>query len=133
MRKTITPLARYAAPADDRWLNLDDLADVQVSSEDPAHPIEGALLEGQATGWRAAMPGEQTIRLGFSTAQPIRRIHLRFAETGGARTQEYVLRWSSDGGTTFRDIVRQQWNFSPDGSTSQIEDHHVELPALGNR
>jgi hypothetical protein len=44
--------------------------------------------------------------------------------------QEYVLRWSPDGGKTFRDIVRQQWNFSPQGATSQTEDHHVELPAV---
>ena len=43
------------------------------------------------------------------------------------RTQEYALRWSSDGGQSFREIVRQQWNFSPQGSTSESEDHRVEL------
>ncbi|HOE43494.1 MAG TPA: hypothetical protein PLB25_17965, partial [Rhodoferax sp.] len=34
------------------------------------------------------------------------------------------------GGTTYREIVRQQWNFSPDGASSEIEDHRCELPAV---
>ncbi|MCM8621412.1 MAG: carbohydrate-binding protein, partial [Candidatus Accumulibacter sp.] len=38
-----------------------------------------------------------------------------------------LLRWSADG-QTFHEIVRQQWNFSPQGSTSQTEDHQVDLP-----
>jgi nuclear transport factor 2 (NTF2) superfamily protein len=46
------------------------------------------------------------------------------------RTQEYVLRWSPDSGQSFREIARQQWNFSPQGATSETEDHHVELPAV---
>jgi hypothetical protein len=40
------------------------------------------------------------------------------------------LRWSADGGQSFRDIVRQSWNFSPHGATGETEDHHVELPAV---
>lgn len=55
---------------------------------------------------------------------------MNFVEPGAERTQEYVLRWSSDRGQSFREIVRQQWNFSPQGATSEIEDHHVELPAV---
>jgi hypothetical protein len=51
-------------------------------------------------------------------------------ELGTARTQEYVLRWSADGGRSFREIVRQQWNFSPQGTTRETEDHHIELPAV---
>jgi len=37
-----------------------------------------------------------------------------------------VLRWSPDG-DTFDDIVRQQWNFSPQGATSEVEDVRVDL------
>jgi hypothetical protein len=51
-------------------------------------------------------------------------------ETRTERTQEYVLRWSPDGGQSYREIVRQQWNFSPEGTTSETEDHHVDLPAV---
>ncbi|MGB5568753.1 MAG: carbohydrate-binding protein, partial [Sedimenticolaceae bacterium] len=43
---------------------------------------------------------------------------------------EYVLRWSPDSGKSFHEIVRQQWNFDPQGATTEIEDHHVDLPAV---
>jgi len=46
------------------------------------------------------------------------------------RTQEFVLRWSSDGGRSFREIVRQQWNFSPPDSIREAEDYAVELSAV---
>jgi hypothetical protein len=115
---------------DERWLNLDGLAEVEISSEDADHPIESALLPGQATGWRAGGPGQQTIRLLFSAPQALRRIRLDFEESGAERTQEYVLRWSPDGGQSFREIVRQQWNFSPHGTTRELEDLRVELPAV---
>ena len=52
-----------------------------------------------------------------------------FLETDVERTQEYVLRWSPDGGQSFRDIVRQQWNFGPD-ATSETEDHRVDLTGV---
>ena len=112
------------------WLNLESLAEVEITSEDPAHPIESALLPGGASGWRAAVPGKQTIRLLFTHPQRIRRIRLNFVEALTERTQEYVLRWLPDGGQSFREIVRQQWNFNPQGATSEMEDHHVELAAV---
>jgi hypothetical protein len=67
------------------------------------------------------------IKLIFKQAQNIHRIHLTFLECNVVRTQEYVLRWSRDNGQKFSEIVRQQWNFSPDGSTKQSEDHTLEL------
>jgi hypothetical protein len=128
MRKRILDSTQKQAVSDDpNWLNLDSLADVEVTSEDPEHPIEAALLPNRASGWRAGGLGDQTIRLFFSSPQRVRRIRLSFVESEAERTQEYVLRWSQDGGKTFRDIVRQQWNFSPQGSTSEMEDHHVDL------
>ena len=131
MRKRIvTPSEQRAAPADQAWLNLEALADVEITSEDAEHPIEDALLPGGGPGWRAAGPGRQTVRILFSSPQRLRRIWLHFEEAGVNRTQEYVLRWSADGGQSFREIVRQQWNFSPQGATSQTEDHHVDLPAV---
>jgi hypothetical protein len=131
MRKRILDLAqKHAASDDPNWLNLDNLADVEITSEDPAHPIECALLPNRTSGWRAGGLGEQTIRLLFSSPQRIRRIRLNFVESETERTQEYALRWSQDGGKTFQDIVRQQWNFNPQGSTSETEDHHVDLPGV---
>lgn len=131
MRKRImTLLQPENAFPDQEWLNLETLAEVEITSEDTAHPIESALLPNLTSGWRAAGPGTQTIRLIFAYPQRLRRIWLNFVETQSERTQEYILRWSSDGGQTFQEIVRQQWNFSPCGATSETEDHHVELPAV---
>jgi len=131
MRKRITnPAQQDTAPRDQDWLNVEDLAEVEITSEDAAHPIESALLPGGTSGWRAAGPGTQTIRLLFNRPQRLERIWLSFEEARVERTQEYVLRWSADGGQSFRDIVRQQWNFSPQGATSQAQDHRVDLPAV---
>jgi hypothetical protein len=30
----------------------------------------------------------------------------------------------------FREIVRQQWSFSPHGSTSEVEDYRVDLDSV---
>ena len=112
------------------WLKLDELAEVEISSEDAWHPIESALLAGTGSGWRAAVPGQQTIRLLFAQPQQLRRIRVRFVETAMQRTQEYLLRWSGDAGQSFREIARQQWNFSPEGSVTQTEEHRVDLSGV---
>jgi hypothetical protein len=115
---------------EEAWLDIERLAEVEISSEHAAHPIESALLPGRSGGWRAAEPGKQTIRLLFTPPQDLHRIRLEFLESSTRRTQEYVLRWSHDGGQSFREIVRQQWNFSPDGATCETEDYRVALPGL---
>ncbi|MGJ0486586.1 MAG: carbohydrate-binding protein [Methylomicrobium sp.] len=112
------------------WLNLEELADVEVTSESNEHPIEAALLPVNGRGWRAGKPGTQTIRLLFKKPQDLHRIHLIFLESAIKRTQEYVLRWSGDQGQTWSEIVRQQWNFSPDGSTRETEDHILALSGV---
>jgi len=112
------------------WLHAEGFAEVEVTSEALAYPVEGALLPEPSAGWRAACPGPQTIRLHFQPPQHLTRIWLSFFEAEMERTQEYTLRWSPDYGESFHEIVRQQWNFSPRGATCEIEDHYVELPAV---
>ena len=129
MRKRILGPVQEGDCLEPQWLNIEGLVEVEITSEDAAHPIESALLPGGTSGWRAAEPGQQTIRLLFKQPQPLRRIWMNFVEPQTQRTQEYVLRWSSDNGLSFREIVRQQWNFSPPSTTNEIEDHRVELPA----
>ena len=129
-KRIINPVQHETASLDQDWLDIEGLAEVEITSEDAAHPIESALLPGLASGWRAASPGKQTIRLLFANPQRLRRIWLNFVEPRTERTQEYVLRWSPDGGQSYREIIRQQWNFSPQGATSETEDLHVELPAV---
>lgn len=131
MRKQIISDLLYEnKPLHPDWLNLEGLADVEVTSEDPGYPIEAALLPGMDQGWRAAGPGKQTIRLLFKQPQQIQRIQLNFLESAVRRTQEFVLRWSPDNGRSFREIVRQQWNFSPEGLVSEVEDHLVDLSGV---
>ena len=131
MRKQIlAQVQKDTVSPDHDWLNVEGLAEVEITSEDAAHPNESALLPGRDSGWRAGEPGKQTIRLLFNHPQRLRRIWMNFLEPGTERTQEYVLRWSPDNGQSFREIVRQQWNFSPHGTTSETEDHHVDLPAV---
>jgi hypothetical protein len=100
---------------------------VELTSEDPAHPIEAAFSPGGDAGWRASEPGSQSIRLLFHQPQPLTRIRLRFVEPTAERTQEFSLRWSPDGGRSFRVLVRQQYTFSPGGATSEIEEFEVDL------
>jgi len=128
MRKRLfTPTPQGIRPHDEGWLDLDRAASVEVTSEEKDYRIDSALVSGETQGWRAASPGTQTIRLLFDQPQRLRRIALVFEETETERTQEFVLRWSPDGGRSFREIVRQQWNFSPPKTTREIEEYHVEL------
>ena len=129
-KRIIEPSHQGVAHPNDEWLDLEALAEVEITSEDPAHPIESALLPGQSSGWRAANTGPQTVRLLFAAPRPLRRILLQFEEPDTTRTQEYVLRWSADGGKSFSEIVRQQWNFSPDGATTETADYRVDLDAV---
>jgi len=107
------------------WLPVQNLARVEVSSEDPAHPIEHALMPRHEHGWRAAEPGRQVIRLLFDSPQTIQRIYLHFVEEEVGRSQEFVLRGAERAEGRAQEIVRQQWNFSPGGSTHEIEDYRL--------
>ena len=128
MRKRVINQGTEGSPnADKDWLDLEGLAQAEVPSENAAHPIESALIPRTGPGWRAAKPGKQTIRLLFDKPQKIRTIRLVFQEDELERTQEFVLRWSSDGGQSYRDIARQQYNFSPSGSNHELEDYTVDL------
>jgi hypothetical protein len=126
-KRLITPGPQAGTLHDEGWLDLDREAVVEVTSEEKEYPVEAALVAGETRGWRAADSGAQTIRLIFDQPQRLKRIGLVFEETETERTQELVLRWSRDGGRSFREIVRQQWNFSPPNATSEVEDYRVEI------
>ncbi len=127
LKRIIGQEPRNVSPSNDQWLPIDALAQVEVSSEDDAHPIESALIPGAELGWRAGGPGQQTIRLLFDEPQRIKRLHLEFHEDQWERTQQFVLRWSSDRGQSYREIVRQQYNFGPPATTSECEDYTVDI------
>lgn len=131
MRKRIIDQhSQDTSPVSQDWLDLEHLAQVEFTSEKAAHPVESALIPGTGSGWRAAQAGEQMIRLLFDQPQRIRRIHLLFYEDQQERTQEFVLRWLPDGGQPYREIVRQQYTFSPPGTTREYEDYSVDLEGV---
>jgi hypothetical protein len=126
-KRLITPTPETVWPRGQGWLDLARTAVVEVTSEEPDYPVESALVFGEMRGWRAAMPGTQTIRLVFDQPQRLKHIALVFEDNEATRTQEFVLRWSPDNGSSFREIVRQQWNFSPHGSKHEVEEYQVQL------
>jgi len=129
-KKIINPVSQDISPSSQSWLDLERLTEVEITSENAAYPIESALIPGRGPGWRAAQPGQQTIRIIFGYPLSLRRIRLRFNEEEQARTQEFDLRWLPEGQEYSRDIVRQQYTFSPPETTQEVEDYRVELKGV---
>ena len=128
MRKQLVGQDAQAARKvpDENWLDLNELAHVDLTSEDDAHPIENALTGNSADGWRASKVGPQTIRIHFDKPQAVRLVHLRFVEKEQERAQEFLLSYVRNDERK-SEIVRQQWSFSPNGSSEQVEDYIVNL------
>jgi hypothetical protein len=128
MRKTIVhPVSKETSRSSESWLDLERLAQVEVTSEEAAHPVESALILGQGPGWRAAQPGEQRLRIIFDQPLSLGRIHLRFDERERARTQEFELHWLPSGDEHSQDILRQQYTFSPPETIEEVENYRVNL------
>jgi hypothetical protein len=129
MRKRIVEHGTQGTPSGEQreWLDLEPLIQIEVTSEDPAHPIQSALVHAGTQGWRADGPGEQTIRLLFDEPAQLRGVRLVFSDELQNRTQEFVLRWSADGGHMYQEIVRQQYTFRPPGTVREIEEYAVDL------
>jgi hypothetical protein len=128
MRKqTINSGSEAVSRSGDGWLDLERLAQVEITSESAEHSIESALIPDRGPGWRAAQPGKQLIRLIFDHPVSLGRILLKFDEKEQRRTQEFVLRWLPEGQQSPREIVRQQYAFSPPGTNQESEDYRVNL------
>jgi hypothetical protein len=128
MRKqTINAGSEPVSRSVNEWLDLERLAQVEITSESAERPIEAALIADRGAGWQAAQPGKQTIRLIFDQPLSVGRILLRFDEADQVRTQEFVLRWLPEGQQSPREIVRQQYTFSPPNTKQEIEEYRVKL------
>jgi len=129
-KRIITQGTQGIIPPEEDWMDLENSAQAELTSEDASHPIESALTPGWGSGWRASEPGQQTVRLLFDKPLRVKHVHIVFHEDKQQRTQEFLLRWSSDGGRSSREIVRQQYNFSPPDNIREIEDYEVDLVGL---
>jgi hypothetical protein len=63
------------------WFDLEEMAKVEVTSENPSFPVESALVSGKGPGWRAAQRSKQTLRIMFDKPTRLRWIRLEFSET----------------------------------------------------
>ena len=131
MRKRIVGQESLEVPSQNQnWLDLETVAQVELSSEDRDHPIESALLPKREGSWRASDSGQQFIRLFFDEPLDIERIHLEFLENTHSRTQEFVIICTAGRSRNALEIVRQQYCFNPLTTTSEIEDYRVELRGI---
>jgi hypothetical protein len=126
-KRLITPTSETIRARGEGWLDVERTAVVEVTSEDKNFPVELAFTSADTRGWRAEAPGNQTIRLIFDQPQRVKCIFLVFEENETGRAQEFVLRWSPNGESSLKEIVRQQWNFSPPDSTREVEEYRVDL------
>jgi hypothetical protein len=106
-------------------------ATIAYSSEDPAHPVE-YLLDGHsgpgATRWISARPDTiERIIIEFDQPQAISRLVYEVEETMRERTQEVRVEVSEDSGQSYRQILVQEYNFSPGGATYQCEEQRFNL------
>lgn len=112
----------------EREIPVLSVATVLVRSEAEGHPIAHVFDETRGPGasqWIAAEPGDQKLIIAFHEPQTIRQVTMEIEEREVSRTQEVQLSVSSDGGKTYQELVRQEFNFSPDGATWECEDWAV--------
>jgi len=122
------------SPAQTNEIDIAATATIGYSSEDPAHPIDN-MIDGRygagATRWVAAAPNTtEQILFSFDEPQTLARIAFEVEETQRERTQEIRIEVSTDNGATYRQILMQQYSFSPGGGTLQREDLRFDLSGV---
>jgi hypothetical protein len=114
-------------------IDVPSVATAALTSEASDHPIENAF-DGRrgpgATRWLAGEPGPQTLVLDFDAPQTLRRVDLEVEELAVPRTQELSLSASVDGGRSYRELVRQEYTFSPPGTTFERESWSVSVDGM---
>jgi hypothetical protein len=114
-------------------LDITAVATALVTSEKKDFPVEN-VFDGTrglgATRWMAAEPGEQTLILEFDEPQEVHEIELEIEEREVHRVQEISVSVSTDGGGGYRELLRQEFHFSPSGATFEHEKWSVEAKGI---
>jgi len=126
--------ATSAGAADE--IDIAGCATIAYSSENPADPVEH-LLDGRsgpgAGRWMSARPDTtEHIVVEFDRPQAISRLVYEVEESMRERTQEVRVEVSEDGGRTYRQILVQEYTFSPGGATYQREDQRFNLHQISH-
>ncbi|HEY6515576.1 MAG TPA: discoidin domain-containing protein [Steroidobacteraceae bacterium] len=104
------------------------------TSEDPEHVI-GNLIDGHygrgGTFWAASRPDTtESIIVEFDQPQSVSCMIYEIEECSCDRTQEVRVEKSADGGRTYRQVLVQEYTFSPAGATFQREEQRLNLPPI---
>jgi F5/8 type C domain len=131
LRKRLLSESHGRVPDDGGHLDLGTCATIAFSSEDPDHPIDNLLDNRSGTGgtyWAAAQQDTtEQILIEFDFPQSISRLFYEVEESQRERTQEIRVEVSSDEGRTYRQLVVQEYTFSPRGATLQREDLRLNV------
>jgi hypothetical protein len=115
-------------------LDLASCATIGFSAEDPEHPVDNLLDDHDGPGgtfWSSDRPNtpEQLV-VEFDTPRDLSRLVYEVEETRAERTQAVRVEASRDSGRTYRDLLMQEYVFSPHGATFQREDIRLQATAL---
>jgi hypothetical protein len=132
IRKQVIPTLSGDPKSEETGISVADTAEVLVSSETPDHPVH-YLFDGQGgpggSYWKASAAGDQTIILAFEQPQNIRKVTVEVEELSHSRTQELALAYSQDG-KRYTEVLRQEYTFSPSGSTFEREDWIIHASSV---
>jgi F5/8 type C domain len=122
------------AGAEDGHLVIGDRARLAYSCEDPAHPVEN-LFDGRdgpgGTYWASARADvTEHLILEFDEPQSIARLTYEVEETRLDRAQEVRVEVSADSGKSYRQLIVQEYAFSPRGATFQHEDLRLNVAGV---
>jgi hypothetical protein len=134
IRKRLMREESWTPPERSGEIDIARHATLAYSSEDPDHLLEH-LIDGHcgrgATRWASARPNTaERIVLEFDDPQRISRLVYEVEECSQPRTQEVRVEVSTDHGRTYRQVLAQDYTFSPQGATFQHEDLRLDLPAI---
>jgi hypothetical protein len=108
---------------DIEWLDLDEVAVVTIVSGGRQMPRPSGI-------WSINAPGEQLIEIRFHEPTSVSHLRLISSEIEQDRTQEITVWASLNRGEQHRELLRQQFNFSPNGATEEIEEYAPRLAAV---
>ena len=134
IRKRLLSEQSSISPEGPGEIDVASHATLVYSSEDPDHPLEH-VIDGHcgrgSTRWASARPNTtERIVLEFDHPQRISRLVYEVEECWQPRTQEVRMEVSSDHGRAYRQVLAQEYTFSPQGATFQHEDVRLDLPAI---
>jgi len=124
------PIGQVAEPGEK---DIAALATVGVTSEATDYPIDHAFDSHRGPGgsrWVAGAPGPQRLLLTFDAPQTLRRLRLEVEEHEVSRTQDLQVAISRDGGHTYQTLLRQEYTFSPPGTTFECEEWAIPVEGV---